>query len=119
MARILLLEDDKDVRVLAEHVLIADRYEVDPAGTIAAARTLLRDRHYDLLLADAILPDGTGLELAAEAKQRGTPVIIMTAYGFRLAKEELARFEVLLKPVRPAELLDAVEQALRRQRCPP
>ena len=115
MPRILLLEDDADVRVLAEHVLIADRHEVDPAATVAAARTLLRDRQYDLLLADGVLPDGTGMELAREANRRGIPAIIMTAYAFRLPKNELAPFEVLLKPVRPAELLQAVERALRRE----
>jgi DNA-binding response OmpR family regulator len=98
-----------------EHVLIADRYDVDPTATLAAARTLLRDRHYDLLLADGVLPDGTGMEIAQEAKRRGTPAIIVTAYAFRLPKEELARFEVLLKPVRPAELLEAVERALGRE----
>ena len=113
MPRILLVEDDADVRVLMEHVLIGDRYEVDPAATVAAADALLRRRHYDLVLADGVLPDGTGMEVARQAQRSGTPAIIITAYAFRLPKADLARFEVLLKPVRPSELLQAVEQALR------
>jgi CheY-like chemotaxis protein len=112
MPRILLLEDDADVRVLMEHVLIGERYDVDPTGTVAAARTLLQRNHYDLVLADGVLPDGTGMVIASEAVRRGTPVIIVTAYAFRLPKHELARFELLLKPVRPPELLQAVERAL-------
>jgi DNA-binding response OmpR family regulator len=113
MPRILLVEDDRDVRVLVEHVLIREGYHVDPAVTLAAARTLLADREYQLVLADAALPDGTGFPIADEAERRGIPVIIMTAYAFRYAKEALARFEILLKPVRPAEILEAVGNALR------
>jgi len=66
-----------------------------------------------LVLADGILPDGSGIEIAKEAKRRGIPAIIVTAYAFRLPKDELAGFELLLKPVRPAELLQAIERALK------
>jgi len=113
MARILLVEDDPHVRVLMEHVLLAERYEVDATGTVAAAQTLLGRSDYDLVLADGVLPDGTGIDVAEEARRRGIPAIIVTAYAFRLPREQLARFELLLKPVRPAELLQAIERALR------
>jgi CheY-like chemotaxis protein len=116
MPRILLLEDDVDVRVLMEHVLIGDRHQVDPVGTVAAAQTLLMRNHYDLVLADGVLPDGTGMELAHEAMRRGTPAIIITSYAFRWPKQDLARFELLLKPVRPAELLRAIEEVLNPER---
>jgi DNA-binding response OmpR family regulator len=113
MPRILLVEDDADVRVLMEHVLIGERYEVDPIGTVAGALTLLARKHFDLVLADVVLPDGTGLAIAHEARRRGIPAIIITAYAFRLAKYDLAGFAFMLKPVRPAELLEAVERVLR------
>src|SRR5260221_8442810 len=71
LPRILLVEDDADVRVLMEHVLIGDRYEVDPAATVAAADALLQRRHYDLVLADGVLPDGTGMEIARQAQRSG------------------------------------------------
>ena len=115
MPRILLVEDDRDVRMLMEHVLIVAHYDVDPAATIAAARTLIWRKDYDLVLADGVLPDGSGIEIADEAQQRGIPAIIITAYAFRLPAAEIARFELLLKPVRPAELLQAVERALAVQ----
>lgn len=112
MPRILLVEDDRDVRLLVEHVLMLERYEVDQAATIEAGRALLGRNHFDLVLTDAALPDGTGLELATQAERRGIPVIVMTAYAFRFG-DELLRFEVLLKPVRPAELLKAVGRSVR------
>lgn len=111
MSRILLVEDDRDVRLLVEHVLIRERYEVDLAATLQVGRMLLGRNHFDLVLTDAALPDGTGTELAGQAERRGIPVIIMTAYAFRFG-DELLRFEVLLKPVRPAELLKAVGRAV-------
>src|SRR5262249_1307728 len=103
----------RDVRVLVEHVLIREGYHVDPAVTLAAARTLLTDHQYQLVLADAALPDGTGFPIADEAERSGQPVVILTPYAFREPKEALARFEILLKPVRPAEILEAVGKALR------
>jgi DNA-binding response OmpR family regulator len=111
MPRILLVEDDKDVRLLVEHVLLRERYEVDPASTLEAGRMLLGRNHFDLVLTDAALPDGSGVELAHDAERRGVPVIIMTAYAFRFG-DELLRFDVLLKPVRPAELLQAIGRSL-------
>jgi DNA-binding response OmpR family regulator len=111
LARILLVEDDVNVRLLMEH-LLNERYEVDPAPTIAAARILIGRNRYDLVLADGVLPDGSGIEIAKEAERRGIPAIIVTAYAFRLPKDQLAGFELLLRPVRPAELLEAVNRAI-------
>src|SRR5437763_6887533 len=111
MPRILLVEDDADVRVLMEHVLISDRYDVDPASTIAAARTLIGRNRYDLVLADGVLPDGSGIAIAEEAERRGIPAIVVTAYAFRFPKRDLARYGLLLKPVRPDELLESVRRA--------
>lgn len=110
--RILLVEDDHDVRVLMEHVLMGDGYQVDPISTVAAARTLLGQSCYDLVLIDGVLPDGSGIEVAEHAEQKGVPAIIATAYAFRFPQRQLARYEVLLKPVRPAELLEAVARAI-------
>jgi CheY-like chemotaxis protein len=106
LPRILLLEDEETVRALMEHLLLGERYQVDVAGTLAQARTLLERHHYDLLLTDLVLPDGTGTIIAHEAQRSGTPAIIVTAYAARFPKADLA------KPVRPAELLQAVAEAL-------
>jgi len=112
VSRILLIEDDADLRVLIEHVLVRDCHEVDPATTVAAGRILLVRKRYDVVLSDGLLPDGTGVEIAAYAEQRGIPAIIVTSHGFGLPKRELAAYRLLLKPVRPAELLEAIERML-------
>ena len=110
--RILLVEDDADVSVLMEHVLLAAGYRVDPSATVAGARMLLAGGGYDLVLADGVLPDGSGIMVADEAERQGVPAIIVTAYAFRFPTRELARYGLLLKPVRPDEILDAVGKSL-------
>jgi DNA-binding response OmpR family regulator len=113
MSRILVVDDDEGVRALLEAVLGAANHEVDAAATVKAALAFFEHNSYDLVLADLMLPDGSGIRVAEEAHRRGTPAIILTAYGHRFRKADLARFGLMLKPVRPPELLDAVEKALR------
>jgi DNA-binding NtrC family response regulator len=113
--RILLIEDDANVRMLMEHVLLHEDYEVETAGTVQRARVLIACSDYDLVIADGRLPDGTGMMLADEAEERGIPSLIVTGYAFELMNEDLGRFDFLLKPVRPDELLQAVERVLSRQ----
>ena len=112
MSRILLVEDDQNVRVLLEHVLFDAGYEVDSATSLAEARSLLDTVNYDLLLADGRLPDGTGMELAERAEVGGAKILIITGYAFQLVSEDLGRYEFLMKPVRPAELTAAIKRVL-------
>ena len=115
MSRILLVEDDADVRPVVEHVLVSEGYEVDAAENLKDGVALLNSRHYDLVLTDGRLPDGTGMALADLAEPKGIPALILTGYAFIL--RELAadpgKYRVLLKPLRPAEITVAVANALR------
>ena len=117
MPRILLIEDDANVRMLMEHVLLRANYEVDVTSTVEYARTMLAARGYDLVIADGRLPDGNGMALAELATKQGIPNFVVTAYAFDLMKDGLGQFEFLLKPVRPDELLRAVEGALSRAKA--
>jgi two-component system response regulator HydG len=111
MARILLVEDDSNV-LLLEHVLRDDGHDVDLAVTVRQARSRLEQRPYDLVVADGKLPDGTGMQIGDAANTAGVRVLIVTGFAFQLPSEELRRFDYLLKPLRPAELLRAVERKL-------
>ena len=114
MNRILLVEDEFDVRLLLEHVLLGAGYRVDLADGVEAACALLDTSSYDLVLADGRLPDGTGMMVAQRADETGTKTLIITGYAFGLPREQLERYEFLLKPVRPNELLTAVGRVLAR-----
>jgi DNA-binding NtrC family response regulator len=114
MPRILLVEDDPEVRLLVEHVLLDADYEVESSATFEAASRFIAYRDYDLVIADGRLQDGTGMRLADAARGRGIPALIMTGYAFVLheAGVDLAQYDVLLKPISPDELLATVAKRL-------
>lgn len=112
MPRILLVEDDVDVQLLVEHVLLDAGHAVDAVGTMADGLSLLDTRPYDLILTDNKLPDGAGTEIAGRAIENGCKALMFTGYAFTLPRE--ARdYEVLLKPLRPSEIVEAVERVLQ------
>jgi DNA-binding NtrC family response regulator len=112
MSRILVVEDDSELLLLLEHVLLGADYQVDSVETVRAALCRLKQQTYDLVLADGRLEDGTGMTVAERAHQAGAKALIITGYAFDLPKEELGRYDFLLKPVGPGELLDVVDRIL-------
>ena len=112
MARILLVEDDANLLLLMEHVLRSEGHEVHLAITVQEAQARLGANRYDLVLTDGKLPDGTGMQVGDAAIAAGMKTLVITGFAFQLPSEELGRFEYLLKPVRPSELLRAVGRIL-------
>ena len=113
MPRILLVEDERDVRLILEHVLIDEGHQVDAIGTMAEGKRLLETGSHDLVLADVRLPDGTGMDLCDAAAEQGIKSIVITGYAFTLAASVADRYDVLLKPIRPTEIISAIERVLR------
>ena len=108
--RLLLVEDEQDLRVLMHNVLLAAGYSVDSVGTKGAALGCIERVRYDLILTDDRLPDGRGIEIADHARELGMDAVVVTGYGARITKAEIERHEILLKPVRPDELVEAVDR---------
>ena len=108
MARILLIEDDLDMCHVMEHALIDGGHAVEATGRVIAGFVLLGSHPFDLVVTDLRLPDGSGIEVADRAREKGIPTLIVP-------KDDLDRFEFLLKPVRPSELLRAVERVLQAE----
>lgn len=113
MNRILYVEDDDDVRPVMETVLVSGGYAVEVAATVSEALTLLADGGFDLVLTDGRLPDGSGVLVADRAKAQDVDVLIVT--GYALSLPGLERHDFLMKPVRPAELLAAVDRHIGGQ----
>jgi DNA-binding NtrC family response regulator len=101
------------VRLILEHVLIDDGHQVDVIGAMAEGKRLLETGSYDLVVADARLPDGTGLDLCDAAAEQGIKSIIITGYAFTLPAGVADRYDVLLKPIRPTEIISAIERVLQ------
>lgn len=112
MARILLVEDDPDVRPLLGHILLAEGYHVTTAESVKGALSLLGSQPYDLVIADVNLPDGSGLAVADEAMAAGMKTLVVTGHGLELKPGSLAPYDYLLKPVRPGELIATIRRCL-------
>jgi DNA-binding NtrC family response regulator len=115
MARILLVEDDRDVRPLMEHLIANDGHQVIAVETVRNAIELLAEQPFDLVVTDANLPDGSGLKIADKAKEMAVKALVITGHGLSLKPGALASYDYLLKPLRAAELLDGVRKRLPRE----
>ena len=117
--RVLLVEDDEGVRVLAEAFLEAMGYQVVAAAHAAQALAILaHDPAFDLLFSDVVLPGGlSGPQLAQQAMQRVPTLRALLASGYpRDALSglvgDLADVALLSKPYSRDDLARAVRQAL-------
>ena len=81
--RVLLVEDHGVTAKMLRLVLASEGHEVDTAGDIAAALKLAAEHHFDLLISDLGLPDGSGHDLMRELRSRGYkfPGIAISGYG--------------------------------------
>ena len=121
MNRLLLIDDDQRLSDMVVEYLRHNGYEVDAAGSLAAARQQLQQMAYDALLLDLMLPDGDGLdftrELRGQARTRRLPLLMLTARGEpmdRILGLEIGADDYLPKPFEPRELLARVKALLRR-----
>jgi len=119
--RILIVDDEADLRELLEITLVKMGLDVDSAATLDAARTRLEQAEYALVLTDMRLPDGLGIELVQEisTRYRNTPVAVITAFGSAdnaVMALKAGAFDYLSKPVGLEQLRVMVRSALRLQR---
>jgi len=116
--RILVLDDEADLRELLEITLLKMGLDVDSAATLRQARSLFDENDYALVLTDMRLPDGLGLELVREiaASGKGTPVAVITAYGSAenaVVALKAGAFDYIAKPVALDALRVMVRSALK------
>ncbi|MDB5869890.1 MAG: two component, sigma54 specific, transcriptional regulator, Fis family [Polaromonas sp.] len=102
--RILIIDDEPDLRTLYELTLLRQGYRVEAAGDLLQAREHLKAQHFDAVITDMRLPDGLGLELLRDlaAQQRPERCVVITAHGSAENAVEALKagaFDYLTKPV--------------------
>ena len=115
--RVLVVDDEPDIRELLELTLAKMGLAVDSAGSLGEAREYLRGTRYQLCLTDMRLPDGEGLELVRHIAGLGgdLPVAVITAYGSAenaVAALKAGAFDYVSKPVGLEQLRTLVKSAL-------
>ena len=105
MPRVLLVEDDRSLGTTLAERLEREKVDVTWVETLAAARTAVASKTWDLAIIDVMLPDGSGFDLTPELRKRSlTPIMFMTALNSaesRLKGFELGADEVPAKAVSP------------------
>lgn len=117
--KILIVEDDKDLREITTASLEKERYVVSQAPDYRTALQKIEDYDYDCILLDIILPDGNGLDLLEELHALGkrTNVIILSAKDSLEDKVnglDLGADDYLPKPFHLAELHARIKSLFRR-----
>ena len=119
--KILIIEDEPDIRKTLEYNISREGYEVISASSLSEARQNLESSSFSLLLLDLMLPDGSGLDLFRELKQdkskSSMPVIILTAKDDEVDKVvgfELGADDYVTKPFSVRELILRVKAVLKR-----
>jgi DNA-binding NtrC family response regulator len=117
-ARILVVDDESEIRGLLKEILADEGYEVDVAADAAEARARRSQHDPDLVLLDIWMPDTDGITLLrewAQANGSSCPVVMMSGHGTVETAVEATRlgaFDFVEKPLSLAKLLRTVERAL-------
>lgn len=116
---LLLVDDDARLTDLVAQYLREHGYRVRETVNLAGMRRALAERHYDLILLDAGLPDGDGIRACQQLRSEGleTPIVLLTARGDEIDRVlglEFGADDYLAKPVSPRELLARIRARLRR-----
>ena len=117
-ARILVVDDEPDIRFLLKDILEDEGYEVDVAEHAKAADEIRLRTHPDLVLLDIWMPDVDGVTLLKQWKSSGRddcPVVMMSGHGTVETAVEATRFgaiDFVEKPLSMAKLLSTVKAAL-------
>ncbi len=119
--KILVIEDEPDIRRNLEYNLSREGFSISTAASISEANTLLASTDYNLILLDLMLPDGSGLDLCKSIKSNSDtesiPIIILTAKDDEVDKVvgfELGADDYVTKPFSVRELILRVKAVLKR-----
>jgi two-component system, OmpR family, phosphate regulon response regulator OmpR len=115
---LLVVDDDRRIRVLLSRFLSAEGYRVTTAETAADARLKLDGLSYDLLILDVMMPGETGFQLARAIRQNSAvPILMLTARDekeSRIEGLETGADDYLAKPFEPRELSLRIANILKR-----
>jgi DNA-binding response OmpR family regulator len=124
-SRVLIVEDEPDIRGLLAFHLEREGYQVVKSSTGADALRQVRARPPDLVLLDLMLPEMDGLEVCRRLRQDPAtaplPIVMLTAKGEevdRVLGLELGADDYIVKPFSPKEVVARIRAVLRRSRIP-
>jgi two-component system, NtrC family, response regulator AtoC len=120
MRRVLVVDDEENIRMVLRTLLRRNGYEVEVAENVEQALAVAKEIDPDVVLTDVRMPGQTGLDLLAELKRQGSlaTVIVMSAFGnLDLALEAIkaGAYDFVHKPFRNEEVVLALRKAEERE----
>ena len=119
--KILIIEDEPDIRKTLEYNISREGYKVVCASSLSKGKEQINSSDFSLILLDLMLPDGSGLDLCREIKsdkdKSSTPIIILTAKDDEVDKVvgfELGADDYVTKPFSVRELILRIKAVLKR-----
>jgi DNA-binding response OmpR family regulator len=119
MFRILIVEDEQQMRLGLKDNLEFEGYQVSEAADGEEGIRSILENEYDLILLDVMMPKKSGYDVCREARKAGinTPILMLTARGEEIDKVlglELGADDYITKPYSLRELLARIKAVLRR-----
>lgn len=117
MDKLLLVEDDSAIIRSLTDFLTSEKFSITAATGQSAAVAAMESDRPDLALVDISLAEGNGFAVCAYAKERGIPVIFLTASGDEYSVVtglDMGADDYISKPFRPRELVSRIRSVLRR-----
>ena len=116
-----MIDDEDVIRDFLAEMFVSSGYEADVAATGPEGIALFESRHYDLVFSDLGLPEMSGWDVAKTIRATSTqiPIVLLSGWGIQLDDvriKECGVDLVLSKPSQMEDLLNAVEEALKRQK---
>jgi len=112
---ILIVDDDENMNFALGETLLRKNYSLDKAFSYLEAKEKINFFNYPMVITDVRMPDGSGIDLAAEIKKKSpeTKIIVITAYGKiedAVAALKNGAEDYILKPFPAEKILELVEQ---------
>lgn len=121
--RILVIDDEKSIRVTLQKILERENFEVETARDFQSVKTILdaENPNFDLLLVDLVLPKTNGIDIVKYFNEKydfDIPVIFLTGepnLDSAINALRLGAYDYIEKPIQKPKLLEVIEYALKRK----
>lgn len=116
--KILIIDDEPDIRFLLKRSLVSNSFTVDEAENLSQGIQCAADVKPDIIILDVNLPDGNGIQYACRFKTEDNILILISADNDQLTKEfeNYCASGFLRKPFTPNDLLSLISQIQEKKR---
>jgi len=116
MIRTIIIDDEEKVRNTTRQILTELRQDIDIVGEasdVSSGVKIIESSHFDLLLLDIKLPDGTGFDILKKLKKIDFKIIFITAFeDFAIQAFKFSAVDYILKPLSAFDLINAIDKVI-------